>query len=128
MPHDFDASQFLRGLRLADAAVRRGAVRGVAKGLAHGERLGRQYCPVRTGTLAGTIVGDVAGIIATDTRIVGLLTAGGGEASDYALVQHEAVLHHADGTYAAKFIERPIKELKGKLGPVIAAEIRAEAG
>jgi hypothetical protein len=129
MPDTFDASSFLKGLDLADRRVRAGGVRGMAMLLGRGEQRSKELVPVDTGTLAGTIVGDVQGIRADEKLIEGTLTAGGGEASDYAVRQHEEPLEHThpeDGVYASKYIERPLKEISGIAASVMAAEIRKE--
>ncbi len=137
MGKTFDDGRFLKGLNLADKRVRRGAVRGMALLLAHGEKRGKELCPIDQsgrkpgGTLAGTIKGDAKSIKVTDKRIVGQLTAGGGEASDYAVRQHEESLTHSHptgGVYPSKFIETPLKELAGKAPGVLADEIRRELG
>ncbi len=128
---NFDPSAFLKGLDLADQRVRRGALRGMAKLLADGERRMKQAVPVETGTLAGTCVGDLQGIKADDQAVTGELTAGGGEASDYAVVQHEEPMQHTtpyEGVYAAKYVEGPLKELAPIAAGVLADEIKGELG
>jgi len=124
-----DATEFLRGLRIADARVQRGARRGMAKMLAHLERLSKGLCPIRTGTLAATISGDPATIEIHGSAIEGRIVAGGGEAADYAIVQHERALHHtfpAEGVYPAKYVEQPLKSEARRAGETIAGEIRRE--
>jgi hypothetical protein len=127
----FDPSAFFDGLRKARALYSKGAKRGMAMLLAHGERRAKELTPVKSGTLAGTVVGDPASIKITDAEVSAALAAGGGEAADYAIVQHEAELHHThpnEGTYAAKFIEKAVLELKAKAGPTLAASMKMEAG
>lgn len=124
-----DAQQFLRGLNLAEARAQRGAKRGMALMLAHLERLSKAKCPVRMGTLAATISGDAKTIEVKTGSIEGRITAGGGEAADYAVVQHERELTHSfpqPGTYAAKFIEGPLVESAHLAGKVIAEEVKRE--
>jgi len=125
----FDASKFLKGLNLADLRVRRGAARGVAKAMLKCEQHAKQDCPVETGTLAGTIHADVLNIKSTEASVSGVISAGGGEASDYAVYQHEHPLHHKfpfEGTYAAKYIEKPLIVLAPVCAGIIAAEIQRE--
>jgi hypothetical protein len=129
MSDSFDASEFIKGLNLADVRVRKGDRRGVAKLLMHGERRAKELVPVLTGTLAGTIVGDVRGIQVSDQAVEGFLTAGGGEASDYAVIQHEVALNHTHpvaGCYASKYIERPLVELSRVAAGILAVEIQKE--
>jgi uncharacterized membrane protein YebE (DUF533 family) len=128
---NFDASAFIKGLNLADARVQRGARRGMAMLLADGERRAKEHCPIESGTLAGTIVGSADSIKVTSQAVTGTLAAGGGEASDYAIKQHEVPMHHThptEGTYASKYIEKAIKELTPKAAPVFADEIKKELG
>lgn len=122
-----NASAFLRGLRLADARASQAAKRGMAKVLLHTERLAKEAAPVESGTLAGTIVADPRDIEVSPQAIVGTITAGGGEASDYAIVQHEMPLRHShphSGVYASKYVEGPLQQVAPKAGQVIAAEVR----
>jgi hypothetical protein len=137
MSTELDASDFLAGLNLADQRVRRGAKRAVAILLAHGEKLAKDLCPVDQsgrkpgGTLMATIAGDARTIKDDGEAITGELTAGGGEAADYTVKQHEQPLHHThprDGTYASKFIEGALKELNGLAADTIAQEVHKELG
>lgn len=130
-----DASSFLRGLNLADIAAQRGARRGFALCLAHGEKLAKGYCPIDQsgkkpgGTLAATIAGDHRTIEVSGDKIEGKITAGGGEASDYAIKQHEDELNHTHpvaGTYASQYITKALAELAPLAPEVIADEIRKE--
>jgi len=121
-----DPTTFLKGLDLADKIVRRAAVKGMRQLAAAGEERAKVLVPIETGTLAGTIRSEVS---ATETRVEGRIVAGGGEASDYAIVQHEAELHHThpvEGTYASKYVETPIKELTPKAASFLAEKIRNE--
>jgi hypothetical protein len=130
-----DASQFLQGLDLADARAVRGCRRGMALSLADLERRCKQAAPIDQsgrkpgGTLAASIVGAADSIVVAPGRIEGKVAAGGGEAADYAITQHEAPLHHThptDGVYASKFIEQPLKEMTAKYGELVAGEARKE--
>jgi hypothetical protein len=125
----FDASDFLAGLKLADLRVQRGGRRATALLLAQGEKRGKELCPIREGTLLATIEGDGRAIVVTDEKIEGRLMAGGGEAADYAVRQHEVPMAHShpvSGVYASKYIETPMKELSTVGGQVYADEIRKE--
>lgn len=133
----FDDTQFLKGLKLADQATRRGVRRGFAKCLAHGEAQAKKYCPIDQrpkhagGTLQATIQGDAKSIEITDEKATGHLTAGGGEASDYAVRQHEETLTHShpySGRYPSKFIEKALQDVSLSAGAVVADEVRKEIG
>ena len=124
---DINAVAFVRGLRLADSRVRKAARRGVAIELAKAEHRGKERCPIKTGTLSASITADIQGIQETADSITGTLTAGGGEAADYAVRQHEEPLHHTfpvDGVYASKFVEMPLREAMQSLPITVADECR----
>ncbi len=123
----FDAREFLRGLSLADARVRRGAARGMQKLALEVERQAKELAPVETGTLAGTIA---AGDVKADPEKVEVeVAAGGGEAADYAVKQHEVPMHHTqpiEGVYPSKYMERPLQVVSRKAGAALAGEVRRE--
>ncbi|MCE5280209.1 MAG: hypothetical protein ABFD92_00055 [Planctomycetaceae bacterium] len=127
----FDASEFLRGLDMANERVQHGARRGFVLSLAHLERKCKEAVPVETGTLAGTIVGAASTIQITPDGVAGHVAAGGGEAADYAIRQHEEPMQHSHprpGVYAAKFVEGPLKAEGPKCMEVVADEIRGQLG
>jgi hypothetical protein len=104
---------------------------------AHSERLAKGLCPVDQsgrrpgGTLMATIAGDARTIRDDGEAIVGTLTAGGGEAADYAVRQHEQPLTHThptSGVYASKYVEGALKQLNGLAADIIAGEVRQELG
>lgn len=132
-----DDTAFLRGLKLADARVARAVRRAFAKLLAQAERRAKELCPIDQrpraagGTLAATIQGDARTIEVTANRVTARLTAGGGEAADYAVRQHEEPLTHShpvSGVYASKYVEQPIHELSRVAGAYVADEVRKELG
>lgn len=128
MASEFNASAFIAGLRLADSRVRTAARRAVAIELARAEHRAKELCPIRTGTLSASIEADIQGIEVSDREVTGTLTAGGGEAADYAVKQHEDILHHTfpeDGVYASKYIERPLQEARQSLPQTVARECRS---
>lgn len=123
----FSATAFVRGLRLADSRVRKAARRALAIELARAEHRAKELCPIASGTLSASIAGDHRTIKETARGLTAELTAGGGEAADYAVVQHEQPLHHTfptDGVYASKYIEIPIREASRTLGQTTADECR----
>lgn len=130
MPANFDASEFLKGLDMALAAVKRGERRGMALMLAQTEKLAKEAVPIKSSTLGASICTDMpARFTVTDRECTGRIYAGGGEASDYSIYQHEETLHHThpvDGTYPSKYIETPIKRLVPIFPEVMAGEILTE--
>jgi len=129
MPSFFDGSAFIAGLKLADARVRKAVRRALAIELAKAEHRLKELAPIASGTLSASGAGDIKGIKEDvgGGGMHGLLTAGGGEASDYAVRQHEEVFHHrfpTDGTYASKYVETPLKEAVASLPVTVAAECR----
>lgn len=134
---EIDARRFLKGLSLADRRVMLGARRGVAKILAEWEKRAKRLAPVDQsgrkpgGTLAASITAHVDDIEAGPNRVQGKISAGGGEAADYAIRQHEATLRHThptSGVYASKYIEQPAKELDSVAGRTVADEIKRQLG
>jgi hypothetical protein len=131
MAEAIDATGFLRGLRLADERVRRGAARGIQRLMGRVEKRAKDLAPILTGTLAASIHADYAGMTVTDQEVSGRVAAGGGESADYAIRQHEEPMHHThpvEGTYASKYMEKAVTETAGQAGPVIAEEVRKELG
>jgi hypothetical protein len=128
MGASFDPSQFLRRLNFADQVVRRAALRAMRELMGHGERRAKELVPILTGTLAGTIRSDVH---LQGERLEGRILAGGGEAADYAIRQHEEPMQHThpvEGHYASKYVEQQLNELVAKAGPFLAGEIKAALG
>lgn len=83
------------------------------------------------GTLQRSIVAHVDRIEATSAGVHGVISAGGGEAGDYAIRQHEDVLHHThpvEGAYASKYIEMPLKELDRVFPELLASQIMGMLG
>jgi len=135
MPADFDASDFLKRLDLANRLVQRGLGRGMAVVLGQGERIMKQNCPIDQsgkkpgGTLNASCRGDPKTITVSAEKIQGLLTAGGGEASDYAWAQHEGEFTHSypvSGTYAAKYVEKAVAALV-PIAPAVLAKHAKDA-
>jgi len=125
----FNTKAFQAGLKNGHVRMRRGAMRGVQLVANHTERKCKEVCPVKHGTLAGSIVAGDARL--DGGQIKAGISAGGGEAADYAVRQHEVPMAHSNphsGTYASKYIENPIKESKSKIGPTVAGEIKKELG
>lgn len=130
MSMEVDASEFLRGLDLANVAVRDAAARGMTEAMLDLERRAKEATPVDQGTLMRGIHARTNEIVAETDKIEGVV-ATGAESSDYAIVQHEDVLQHTHpvaGTYAAKYMEKPLKEMSGRYARGIADRVKERIG
>lgn len=127
---EFDASEFLAGLKRGGDVARSAAADGMRTALLDLERRAKEKTPVDQGTLQRGIHARTTEIVVEDDRIEGVV-ATGAESSDYAIVQHEETLAHTHpvkGTYAAKYIEGPLRELGPTYGRSLAAAVRGALG
>lgn len=127
---EFDASAFLAGLKRGGDVARNAARDGMQAALLDLERRAKQRTPVDQGTLQRGIHARTNEIVVEEDRIEGVV-ATGAESSDYAIVQHEESLQHThpvEGTYAAKYIEGPLKEMGPTYGRSMAAAVRGALG
>lgn len=121
------SGSFEQGLRLASEAAMAAARKAMTEAMLDLERRAKQATPVDQGTLQRSIHARVNEIEVTPDKIEGIV-ATGAEASDYAIKQHEDVLQHKhprQGSYAAKYMETPLKEMTKTYAAAIAADVRA---
>jgi len=127
---EFDASDFFAGLRRGGQLARDAASKALTGALLDYERRAKEATPVDQGTLMRGIHARTNEIVVTEEKIEGIV-ATGAESSDYAITQHEDVLHHThpvEGTYAAKFLEKPLKEMGQQYAQAVSDAVRGALG
>ena len=129
----FNAEEFIGNLQRALAKHESVAREATAEMMLHIEREAKHDCPVDQsgrkpgGTLMASIRAEVDDIKIDRKGIEGTITAGGGEAADYALKQHEVPMAHSKpyaGVYASKYLENPMKRNIKKFAKHIAKKLR----
>lgn len=111
----FDASDLIRGLKVAQVRVQAGAVHGLVAAAEHVLNVSNQHVPHETGVLERS---GATSIDPTDLR------AAVSYDTPYAVIQHEDLMFHHDPGRNAKYLENAKNTEQGKVNAIITQSIK----